>query len=210
MCSSDLNRIFRQVKKAYKELSQQIKPVWQQWAEAIILMGSLAFVLKTHVFGLYQVPTGSAEPNILVGDRLYGNKLIYKFKEIELNDYIICDNPEFNYDRSSTIQELWQRYIGFPIWFLGLKAGPDNWTKRVLAVPGDTIEGRVVDGKTYFYRNGKEIEEQYINPLPLIAVEKEVGLIDPDSFFSRFFPRLLHKKKHQVRYTYDQIGRAHV
>lgn len=196
-----IDRIFKEVRRNYKNLYHQSKPVWQQWVEAIIVAGCAAFIIRTFVFGLYHVPTGSAEPNLLVGDRLYGNKLAYRFNDIKFGDLVIFDNPEFQYSRESAIQELWQKYIGVP--FLFFQAGPDNWVKRVLALPGDTIEGRIENGVPVLYRNNQKLPDEYVNPYPLLLQNKQTGIIDPDAFGAGLLPGFLKKKYTQVRYTYD-------
>ncbi len=191
-------------KKTYKKLCDITKPLWRQWTEAIGIALLLVFVLRTYIFGLYHVPTGSAEKNILVGDRIWGNKMIYNFNDIKRGDLVIFDNPEFIYDKSSAINYWWQKYVGFGIPILGLPDGPDNWVKRVIGIPGDTIEGRIEDGKTVIYRNGKKLDETgYVNPYPLIAVKKETGLIDLDSFGSVGIFNVLRKMRKIIYYTYD-------
>lgn len=199
---SRVRRMQKQMHKCYKELAHIIKPVWRQWLEAIVVTAIAAFFLRTYVFGLYHVPTGSAEPTLLVGDRIFGNKFTYFLREPKHGDYIILDDPEFVYD-SSPVQRLWQKYVGFPI--LGiLKAGPMNWTKRVLAVPGDTIEGRMENGRTALYLNGKKLEEKYVNPHPLLYLRKKVGFFDPHSGIGSLLPSFLHSYDKPVRYTYDE------
>ena len=46
--------------------------------------------------------------------------------------------------------------------------GPSNWTKRIIGVPGDHIKGVIEDGKPVIYRNGKKIDEPYLNQYPII------------------------------------------
>lgn len=191
-------------KKTYKELNEYTKPIWQQWLEAIIFAGVAVIILRNFLFGLYHVPTGSAEPTLLVGDRVWGNKLAYRLgSKPQRGDYIICDNPLFLYDKSNPINYWWQKYVGFAIPLLGLSAGPDNWTKRVIAVPGDVIEGRVENGRTNVYLNGKLLDEPYVNPYPLICLEKKTGLIDLDSLGPIPIPDFLRVKHKPVFYTYD-------
>ena len=199
-----LNKKIRIFKLCYKQLNDITKPGWRQWIEAIVVAGSLVFVLRTYIFGLYHVPTGSAEPTILVGDRIWGNKMSYYLDKIKHGDSVIFDNPEFVFDRSSTINYYWQKYVGFPIPILGLSGGPDNWVKRVIAIPGDILEGRLEEGRTVIYRNDKRLYEiEYVNPYPLIRVVKTTGFID-----SRFLSLLpvasfLRKMVKTVDYTYD-------
>lgn len=164
-------------KKAYKKLHEATKPAWRQWLEALIIAGAVALVLRSFIFGLYHVPTGSAEPTILVGDRVWGNKLAYMFgKKVKRGELVIFDNPEHKYE-SNKLKYIWQRYIGLPIPLLGVSAGPINMVKRVIAVPGDWIEGRIEKGKPVIYLNGKKLDEPYVNPYPLIWLRKETGFL---------------------------------
>jgi len=194
----------KEFKAVYKKLVEITKPTWRQWVEAIVVAGTLVFILRTYVFGLYHVPTGSAEPTILVGDRLWGNKMAYYIGEIKKGDSVIFDDPEFIYDRSNIINYYWQKYVGFPIPLLGLDTGPDNWVKRVIAVPGDVIQGRVEDGKTVIYLNGKKLDGSlYVNPYPLIKVIKSTGFINFESVGPFVIPSFLRKQIKPVDYTYD-------
>ena len=169
-------------KKTYKELNEIVKPAWRQWIEALVVAGAVAFVLRSFLFGLYHVPTGSAEPTILVGDRVWGNKLAYTLgSKPQRGDLIIFDEPTFKYS-SNPIQYYWQKYIGFPIPLLGLDSGPKNLTKRLIAVPGDWIEGRLENGKPVIHLNGEKLDEPYINPYPLIWLNKKTGFFPIDLF----------------------------
>jgi len=194
-------RLYAQMKTCYKELRMIAKPVWQQWLEAIVVAGLAAFVIRTFIFGIYHVPTGSAEPNILVGDRLWGNKMVYFFSKPQRGDLVIFNNPEFVYSDNSFLK-LWQQYAGIPL-FGVLPSGPDNWVKRVIAVPGDRIEGRVENGRTVIYRNGEKLDEPYVNPYPLLVLNKTMGFFSAKSFPGNLLPSFLQKRIRQVRYAYD-------
>jgi len=196
-----VGRLYKQMKSCYKEAVTLSTPLWRQWLEAIVFAGLAAFVLRTFVFGIYHVPTGSAEPNLLVGDRLWGNKMVYHFQKPQRGELVIFNDPEFGYS-SRPLSRLWQRYVGMPL--LGiLPMGPDNWVKRVIAVPGDVIEGRIENGKTAVYRNGERLDEVYVNPYPLLVLRKETGFLAPHSFLGCVLPSFLHSHIRQVRYTYD-------
>jgi len=201
--NSSVQAKFKAFKKTYKELNEITKPEWRQWIESIIIALFLAIILRNFIFGLYHVPTGSAEPNILVGDRIWGNKMAYYFGDVKHDDRVIFDNPEFVYDSSNPIKLFWQKYVGFPIPLLGLEAGPDNWVKHVIGVPGDVIEGRIEDGKTVVYRNGVKLEEPYVNPYPLIRLRKTVGFVPFEHIGPLSIPMFLRKIEKDVNYTYD-------
>lgn len=192
----------KEFKKSYKQLNELSKPIVQQWVEAIFIALALALVLRNFIFGLYHVPTGSAEPNILVGDRIWGNKMAYYLGDVKRGDLVIFDNPEFHYDRSSSFHRLWQQYVGFPIPLLGLGVGPDNVVKRVIALPGDIVEGKIENNKTAIYVNGKKQTEEYVNPHPLIRLRKTTGFIPFQSFGPLRVPSFLQLHTKEVNYTY--------
>lgn len=197
-------KVLTSFKKVFKQLHEITKPVWRQWVEAVVVALTLAIIFRNFIFGLYHVPTGSAEKTILVGDRIWGNKMAYLFgAKPQRGDSVIFDNPEFNYGQTSGLRYWWQRYVGFPVPLLGLQAGPDNWVKRVIAVPGDTIEGRIEEGKTVIYRNGEKLVEPYVNTYPLIRVKKSVGFYDGENFGPFPVPSFLRYMQKTVRYTFD-------
>lgn len=126
----------------------------------IVLLIFLVFFVRTFLFGLYQVPTGSMETNMLVGDRFLADKLTIWFQPLKRGDVIVFNDPEYDYS-SNPLVNLWQHYV----W------GPTNWTKRLIALPGDHIKGVIEDGKPVVYLNGQKLDESaYLNKYPLIAV----------------------------------------
>lgn len=78
------------------------------------------FVITTTVGEAREVPTPSMEPTILVGDRIWTDKLFLRFSQIERGDIIVF-NPPFPSDAP---------YI-----------------KRVIGLPGETIS--IHDGKVW-------------------------------------------------------------
>lgn len=134
----------------------------KHWILQSFILISIIFIFRTFVFGLYWVPTGSMEPTILVGESFFADKFTVWFTPIKRGDIISFNAPTYVYSDNFLIS-LFEKYV----------YGPDNWTKRVIACPGDRIEGRVYKGKTYIYLNGQELDEPYINPYPIIRVKEE-------------------------------------
>ncbi|HEX4069436.1 MAG TPA: signal peptidase I [Candidatus Babeliales bacterium] len=137
----------------------------QSWSSSItefLFLLCVVFLIRTFGFGLYQVPTGSMETTMLVGERFFADKLSYNFRKPRHGEIISMNDPEFKYSKNPAMN-LFQHYV----W------GPSNWTKRVIGLPGDTIKGVIEDGKPVVYRNGEKLHESYINTYPLIRSFKQ-------------------------------------
>jgi len=120
----------------------------------------IALALRIFVYGLYQIPTGSMETTLLVGDVLVGNKLTLWWKPPNHNDIIVFNDPDYTYSNNS-VMRLIEHYV----------KGPINVTKRVIGVPGDHIVGVIEQQKPVVYRNGKRLEESYVNTYPIILLD---------------------------------------
>ena len=131
--------------------------------ELLFVILPVAFLIRTFGFGLYQVPTGSMETTLLVGERFFADKLSYWFRNPERGEIIAFNDPRYPYSTNS-VANLWQRYVSFNV---------SNWTKRVIGVPGDTVKGVIEEGKPAVYVNGNKLEESaYVNKYPLILLWK--------------------------------------
>lgn len=138
--------------------------------ETIFLL-LVVFGIRTYGFGLYQVPTGSMETTMLVGERFFADKFTYNFiRDPKVNDIITFNQPPAYYQYSNNpIINTWQRYV----------YGPQNWTKRVIGQPGDAITGAIENGKPVIYRNGKKLNESYLNQYPIVYVNQYGNGLNP-------------------------------
>ena len=145
----------------------------------IIVIVGFVFLVRTFGFGLYQVPTGSMETTMLVGERFFADKLTVWFTPIKRGEVISFNTPQgkkeqlFDYSENPLVNA-WQRYV----W------GPSNWTKRVIGIPGDHIVGKVEDGKAVVYLNGEKLDEPYLNKYPLVAAFNELPSAQSAALFS--------------------------
>jgi len=148
--------VTKRLKKSVEEFFS-----WRNIKELVGLL-FLVFLIRTIGFGLYQVPSGSMETTMLVGERFFADKFTYLFTDPKRGDVLSMNDPTYQYS-TSTIKHLFEEYV----W------GPSNWTKRVIGVPGDTVEGKIEDGKPVVYLNGKKLDEPYLNKYPLISIWRE-------------------------------------
>jgi signal peptidase I len=161
------------------------KPLVKTAFELIFIILPVAFLIRTFFFGLYQVPTGSMETTLLVGERFLANKLSYWFRKPQRGEIIAFDDPLYHYS-NNTFHNLWQRYASFYV---------TNWTKRVIGVPGDRITGKIENGHPVIYLNNSKVplHEPYVNKYPLIRVWKykpEPSLTNDNSELRSFDPSI--------------------
>ena len=65
-----------------------------QWVLVILGAVILAFLIDTFVIVNAQIPSGSMENTIMTGDRVFGNRLAYKFSDPKRFDIIIFKYPD--------------------------------------------------------------------------------------------------------------------
>ena len=118
------------------------KSVAREYFESLVIAVVLALFIRTFVVQAFKIPTGSMEPNLLIGDHLLVNKLVFgpyltgverallPMKEIGRRDVIVFKYPE----------------------------DPErDFIKRVIGLPGEQIEVR----HKRVYVNGHLLDEPY-------------------------------------------------
>lgn len=121
-------------------------PRWQkllkEYAEALIIALILAFFIRTFVVQAFKIPSGSMLETLQIGDHLLVNKFLYGIKIPFTNAIIVpISNPDF---QDIVVFE-------FP------EDESKDFIKRVIGLPGDTIEVRDKE----VYRNGEKLNEPY-------------------------------------------------
>jgi signal peptidase I len=138
------------------------KSTIEQYIESIIILVPLAFFIRTFFYGLYRVPTGSMETTMLVGEMFFADKLSFWFRTPHRGEIIAFNDPVYKYSKNYFVN--WcQRYV----------YGPSNWTKRVIGIPGDHVQGRIENGHPVIYLNDQRLDEPYVNTYPLLEVWKK-------------------------------------
>lgn len=100
------------------ERKQWMHSKWKNWGEPFVVAAILAIVIRTFLLGPYKIPTGSMIPTFMIGDRIFVDKVSYRFKEPQRGDIIVFKYP---LDKKK------------------------DFVKRLIGLPGDKIE--IVDGK---------------------------------------------------------------
>jgi len=128
--------------KKEKEKKKREISLFREYFELFAETAVFVFFVMTFVVQAFQIPTGSMENTLLVGDHLLVNKFVYAstffpweekilpIKKIKRGDIVV-----FRYPEDPT----------------------KDFVKRVIALEGETIE--IKDKKVYI--NGKSIDEPY-------------------------------------------------
>ena len=113
---------------------------WLESLKTIVLSGILAIGIRTFVAEARYIPSGSILPTLEINDRLIIDKLGYRFKDPQRGDIVVFS----------------------PTPALQKENFKDAFIKRVIGLPGDTVE--VKGGKVYV--NDQPLQEQYIQEQP--------------------------------------------
>jgi signal peptidase I len=162
--------------------------------ESLIVIIPVVFLIKTFIFGLYQVPTGSMETTMLVGERFLADKFTPYLSAPKRGEIISFNQPtDYTYSTNWWIN-MYEQYVSWKV---------VNFTKRVIAVPGDHIQGKIEDGKPVVYLNGEKLYEPYLNKYPLLARLKNEK-ID----YRSYDPNFAYDKQPFYRLTGSEVARA--
>lgn len=66
---------------------------WKNWGEPFLVAAVLAFAIRTFLLGPYKIPTGSMKPTFMEGDRIFVDKISYRFHSPERGDIIVFKYP---------------------------------------------------------------------------------------------------------------------
>ncbi len=118
------------------------KPSWKnelmEWIIVIEIAVVFAVLLNRFIIVNASIPTASMETTIMIGDRVFGNRLAYLKNEPERGDIVMFKFPD---DEK-------QLFI-----------------KRIIGMPGETLEMK--DGKIYINGSDTPLAEPYLNVIPV-------------------------------------------
>ena len=144
------------VAPADDEQESRDKPFWRELPVLIVVAFAAALLIKTFLLQAFYIPSASMEPTLEHGDRVLVEKVSYRFGGPEIGDVVVFEKEVgalppadggFLQDISDAVKSL----FGFPT------SGTQDYIKRVMAVGGDTIEGR--DGQIFV--NGEPVPEPW-------------------------------------------------
>lgn len=135
---------------------------WRELPVLIVIAFAIALIIKTFLLQAFYIPSASMEPTLLIGDRVLVEKVSYRFGSPDRGDVVVFEKdlailadpgaPGENKPFYEDIGDAFKSLFGFPT------GSSQDFIKRVIAVGGDTIEGR--DNTVIV--NGTPVEEPYL------------------------------------------------
>ena len=118
----------------------------------------IAFTVKSTVAQAFFIPSESMVPTLEVGDRVLVSRLSYKLHEPRRGDVVVFSSP-FEDENGEDKESLPTRVVHGLLESVGLRQpSTEDFIKRVIALPGETVEGR--DGRIFV--DGKVLDEPYL------------------------------------------------
>jgi signal peptidase I len=118
------------------------KPRWRQNVESIGLALLIALAVRSSVVQAFWVPSGSMLPTIQIGDHIFVNKLAYSIRLPLVG---------------TELMRVGDLHRGDVIVFISPIDPSTDLIKRVIAVPGDTVEIR----NKQLYVNGEKLPDPH-------------------------------------------------
>ncbi|MEY4484414.1 MAG: hypothetical protein RL693_1866 [Verrucomicrobiota bacterium] len=163
--------------------SRLLKYLWQEWLRPSLVMAAIVLPIKSSLADLNFVPTGSMKPTILEGDFVYVNKLAYDLKlpfttrhlaewgDPGRGDVVVLFSPE---DEMRLV-------------------------KRVVAIPGDTIELRnnllYINEQRAAYQPLPETSREYLPGSDLQSAQFATETIDERTHAVMAYPSAYAMKR---------------
>jgi signal peptidase I len=122
------------------------------WVVTIVGAVAIVLLVKAYVVNPYRIPSSSMEPTLhcarpgsqceaRFSDRVLANRFVYHLRSPERGEIVVFETPPAARQRCG--------------------AG-GTFVKRVIGLPGEKVEVRLVRGDGYVFINGRQLKEPYV------------------------------------------------
>jgi len=135
----------------------------------LIAFALVFFLVKPFVVAAFFIPSESMEPTLTIHDRVLVNKFIYHLSDPRRQDIIVFRAPQRAIVRTREMANRKTR-----------DGEQKDYIKRLIGLPGETIEVRSYDG---VYVDGRKVREPYIGPLQTPNYDYGPERVPPGQYF---------------------------
>ena len=140
------------------------------WILTFVIAFLVAIIINAYFFRVSKVSGDSMQQTFKDGQTVFLSRAPYIFSEPKYGDVVVFDREQIHRNIFVEIKES----LKYNIITLSITKRTDEhkyWIKRVIGVPGDTIEIKA-DG---VYRNGVLLKEDYVNPAEIPNYSRHIG-----------------------------------
>jgi len=160
-------------------LKKKLIAFWKEWGISIVVALLIATSFKSIIVDWNDVPSGSMRPTILIGDRVFVNKLAYDLKIPYAIPYIKVHIAKWGDPRRGEIVVFFSPLNG------------KRLIKRVIGVPGDRLE--MIDNRLVINGQPLVYEKVDASALPNVTDENLTAF--------KIYYEQLDEKKHAVMFS---------
>jgi len=131
-------RIWDDVVLLRREPKQWLWIKWKEWGEPFVIAIILAVLIRTFIVGPYKIPTGSMRTTLMEGDRIFVDKIGYRFHKAERGDVIVFKYP------LDPKKDFVKRLIAFGDEVVKIKDG-------IVFIDGEPVDDVESISKNYYY-----------------------------------------------------------
>ncbi|MGH8998648.1 MAG: signal peptidase I [Acidimicrobiia bacterium] len=125
----------------------------------LVIAFLIAFAVKSLVAQAFFIPSPSMENTLKEGDRVLVSRLSFRLHEPRRGDVVVFESPLEGEEDPDDDEALPVRVLHGILESIGLRQpSTDDYIKRVIALPGETVEGK--DGKVFV--DGRVLAEPYL------------------------------------------------
>lgn len=132
-------RLASEWQEASSDWKRWLKRMWKEWGEPFLIAALIALVIRSFILGPYKIPTGSMRPTLLEGDRIFVDKVTYRFRPPERGEIIVFKYP------MDPKKDFVKRLIAFGGEEVEIKDG-------MVYINGESFD-QLVNAPTYYYSN---------------------------------------------------------
>lgn len=122
--------------------------------ETVVFVVVMVIIIRFFIGEIRWIPSGSMNPTLVEGDRIVVERYSRFFESPKRGDIMVFYPPSTSLSRNP---------VPLLARLTGIFCKDVAYIKRVIGLPGDTIEiKQEKDGSAYVYINGKKYEEDYI------------------------------------------------
>jgi signal peptidase I len=135
---------------------------WRSMVELAVLAASavgVTLIVRVFLIQAFYIPSGSMLPQLQLQDKVVVSRLAYRLHPVHRGDIIVFPAPPDPSDPGTPdTRNWWQHLWGDIGQKLGVSASGDMLIKRVIGLPGETVEGRL----GHVYINNHLLLEPYL------------------------------------------------